>query len=269
MQALAARRDEIDHILVETSGLALPKPLVQAFNWPEIKSACTVDAVITVVDGPAVAAGRFAADPKAVTAQRESDPNLDHASSLHELFEDQLSAADLVILNKTDLLTDPQRRAVTDLIRREIPEAVKVVEARHGRLDLEIMVGLDSAAEDFIHHRPDHHSKHHDGEGHHGHGHDAFDSVIIDLPEVHEAPLLAALEALVSEQVIYRAKGFVAIPGKPMRLVIQGVGSRFDRYFDRRWRPDEARLTRIVLIGRELDTAALRARLARRIATAA
>ncbi|MCO6705148.1 hypothetical protein KQH24_32820, partial [Streptomyces sp. CHB9.2] len=79
-----------------------PKPLVQAFQWPEIRNACTVDAVITVVDSPAVAAGTFPPQPEQVDVQRRQDPNLDHESPLHELFEDQLASADLVILNKAD-----------------------------------------------------------------------------------------------------------------------------------------------------------------------
>ncbi|RMU14956.1 Cobalamin biosynthesis protein CobW, partial [Pseudomonas savastanoi pv. glycinea] len=69
MRELVARRGDLDHILIETSGLALPKPLVQAFQWPEIRNACTVDAVITVVDSPAVLAGTFAAFPDQVDAQ--------------------------------------------------------------------------------------------------------------------------------------------------------------------------------------------------------
>ena len=104
MRELVARRGDLDHILIETSGLALPKPLVQAFNWPEIRNACTVDAVITVVDSPAVIAGTFAAFPDQVDEQRKLDPNLDHESPLHELFADQLASADLVLRNKTDLL---------------------------------------------------------------------------------------------------------------------------------------------------------------------
>jgi cobalamin biosynthesis protein CobW len=224
-----------------------------------------VDAVITVVDGPAVAAGQFAANPSAVASQRDTDPNLDHATSLHELFEDQLSAADLVILNKADLMSEAQRRRVTDLVRGEIPASVKVVEAQHGCLELEIMLGLDRASEATIHERLDHHGRHHDENGHHQHDHEAFDSVVIELPEVSEAALTSALEDLVKSQTIYRVKGFVAVPERPLRLVIQGVGCRFERYYDRRWRADESRQTRIVLIGRDLDSDGLRARLERGI----
>lgn len=254
MRRLVARRDAIDHILIETSGLALPKPLVQAFNWPEIKSACTVDAVITVVDGPAVAAGQFAADPAAVDAQRRNDPNLDHLSSLTELFEDQLSAADLVILSKTDLIDAVARRRTVERIRAEIPAEVKIIEAVHGRLELPLVLGLNRAAEDFIDRRPDHHQDH-------VHDHDAFDSIVIELPPVAEDALMEALKSLVVEQVVYRAKGFVAVPGKPLRLVVQGVGRRFERYYDRRWQPDEPRRSRLVLIGRDLDGTVLQGRL--------
>ncbi|MEM1092680.1 MAG: GTP-binding protein, partial [Pseudomonadota bacterium] len=124
MRELVERRDEIDHILIETSGLALPKPLVQAFNWPEIRNACTVDAVVTVVDTPAVAEGRFAADPGAVELQRSADPNLDHDPALHELFEDQLSAADLVILSKTDIVDAGTSEQVEAMVRKEVPAPV-------------------------------------------------------------------------------------------------------------------------------------------------
>ena len=142
MRELIARRDEIDHILIETSGLALPKPLVQAFNWPEIKNACTVDAVITVVDVPAAAAGQFAANPAAVDAQRKQDPNLDHESPLHELFEDQLISADLVVLSKLDMASEADRAHVEAIVREEVPPQVKIVAADHGSIDLDVVLGL-------------------------------------------------------------------------------------------------------------------------------
>src|ERR1700760_2937995 len=71
MQTLLARSTRPDHILIETSGLALPKPLLKAFDWPEIRSRITADGVIALADAEAVAAGRFAPDPAAVDAQRE------------------------------------------------------------------------------------------------------------------------------------------------------------------------------------------------------
>ncbi|HXH01822.1 MAG TPA: cobalamin biosynthesis protein CobW [Candidatus Competibacteraceae bacterium] len=257
MRELVARRGELDHILIETSGLALPKPLVQAFNWPEIKSACTVDAVITVVDGPAVAAGQFAADVAAVDAQRRADPELDHESPLHELFEDQLMAADLVILHKVDGMSATQIEQVKALIRAEIPPHVKIVEASHGRLELDLLLGLNSASEDGIDARQGHHAHGPDEE----HDHEAFDSLVLELPEAAPERLLPALATLVAEHTIYRAKGFVAVPGKPMRLVVQGVGQRFEHYFDRRWRADEERRSRLVLIGQALDAEVLQGRL--------
>jgi cobalamin biosynthesis protein CobW len=176
MEALVERRSQIDHVLIETSGLALPKPLVQAFNWPSIRNSFTVDAVVTMVDGPAAASGQFAADPRAVDAQRKADPNLDHESPLHELFEDQLSAADLVVLNKTDLLDKAQQAAVESLIREEIPPHVKIVPAQNGRLDLHALLGLAAASEETIDQRPDHHGSASDPDHHH---HDEFDSVVV------------------------------------------------------------------------------------------
>jgi cobalamin biosynthesis protein CobW len=256
MRELVARRGELDHILIETSGLALPKPLVQAFNWPEIRTACTVDAVITVVDSPAVAAGTFAAFPEQVDAQRQQDPNLDHESPLHELFADQLASADLVLLNKTDLLTATDLATVRAEVAEELPPAVKVIEAQGGELPLDVLLGLNCATELHI----DARRTHHDEEGE-DHDHDEFDSFDLVLPEAEEARLLAALKEAVARHGILRVKGFAAIPGKAMRLLVQGVGQRFDRYFDRAWRADEARQSRLVLIGQSLDRAAIEAEL--------
>ena len=252
MRELVARRGDLDHILIETSGLALPKPLVQAFQWPEIRNACTVDAVITVVDSPAVAAGTFAAYPDQVDAQRKLDPNLDHESPLHELFEDQLGAADLVVLNKADLADAEALARVTALVREELPPEVKIVQSSQGRLPLDVVLGLAKAAETTIDQRVSHHD--HDED----HDHDDFDSYVIDLPAVDRDRLLAALETLVEQHSILRVKGFADIPGKPMRWLLQGVGRRFDHHFDRAWREGEQRGTRLVFIGQDLDEAALR-----------
>ncbi|TLP65308.1 MULTISPECIES: cobalamin biosynthesis protein CobW [Pseudomonas] len=261
MRELVARRGDLDHILIETSGLALPKPLVQAFQWPEIRNACTVDAVITVVDSPAVAAGTFAAYPEQVDAQRKLDPNLDHESPLHELFADQLASADLVVLNKADLIDAEGLAKVRAEVAEELPPAVKVIEASSGRLPLDVLLGVGAQSEAHIDGRRTHHDSHHDGDEHDDHDHDAFDSISINLPEADEGLLLEALNQLVTEFGILRAKGFAAIPGKPMRLLIQGVGTRFDKHFDRAWRQDESRITRLVLIGQDLDANQLEARL--------
>lgn len=257
MEQLLERRADIDHVLIETSGLALPKPLVQAFNWPSIRNAFTVDAVVTVVDGPAAASGQFADNPQAVDAQRKADPNLDHESPLHELFEDQLSAADLVILNKTDLIDAAAQDALIEELREELPPQVKIVRAQHGKLDLHTLLGLEAASEESIHLRHDHHGSADDADHHH----DEFDSVVVEARVSSRDAAVAALQTLVDTHTIYRVKGFAALPGAPMRLVIQGVGRRFDSYFDRRWNVQESAAqplaSRFVLIGEDLDAATL------------
>ncbi|MDY7560296.1 cobalamin biosynthesis protein CobW [Pseudomonas sp. 10B1] len=260
MRELVARRGDLDHILIETSGLALPKPLVQAFQWPEIRNACTVDAVITVVDSPAVLAGTFAAFPDQVDAQRKMDPNLDHESPLHELFADQLSSADLVILNKADKMDAAGLAAVRAEVSEELPPAVKVIEASNGRLPISVLLGLGAESELHIDGRHSHHDSH-EGADPADHDHDAFDSISITLPQADESLLFDALNQLVVQHGILRVKGFAAIPGKPMRLLIQGVGTRFDKHFDRAWRADEERVTHLVLIGQKLDAGVLEAQL--------
>ncbi|MGB6388844.1 MAG: cobalamin biosynthesis protein CobW, partial [Methyloceanibacter sp.] len=140
MQALIDRDSPPDHIIIETSGLALPKPLVKAFDWPSIRSRLTVDGVIAVVDAPAVAAGRFADDPEAVARQRELDPSVDHDNPLAEVYEDQLMAADLIVLNKTDLIDTATRELLSRQVAAIVPRAVKIVAAHEGRVDADVPV---------------------------------------------------------------------------------------------------------------------------------
>jgi len=251
LETLLERRDRIDHVVIETSGLALPKPLVQAFQWPEIRAACTVDAVIALVDGPAVLSGQFAHDPAAVDQQRKDDPNLDHERPLQELFEDQLSAADLVIVSKVDELPEGGLARVRELIAEHTKPGVKVVSATRGELPFDVVLGLEKATEDTI----DAVHTHHDEDHEHGreHSHELFDTLVLRLGTLPREALVRGLEAVVREHEVYRAKGFASVEGKPMRLVVQGVGSRFDSYFDRPWQADETRATELVLIGSHLD----------------
>lgn len=250
MQQLVARKDDIDHILIETSGLALPKPLVQAFNWPDIKQHCTVDSVITVIDGPAVAAGHFAADEDKIQEQRLADESLDHDPGLQELLDDQLSAADLVMVSKNDLLDPEQRARVEEVIAAKVPEAVKTTYINHGSVALDMLMGIDAASEERIDHVHTHHDHHHDHGEHHEHAHDHFEQCVIKLGEVNGELLQEKLAELIAQYKLYRVKGFVALPGKPMRQVVQGVGERLDTHFDRLWEADETRQTRLVFIGK-------------------
>ncbi len=257
MLELLKRRDQLDGIVIETSGLALPKPLVQAFRWPEIRHAATVDGVVTVVDCEAVTRGTLAADLEAIAAQRQADPTLDHETPLQELFEDQLACADLVVLSKTDLVDETARSQVIDRVQQELPRAVKIVDSDRGQLDPNLLLGFQSAVEDNLHTRP----SHHDTEEDHDHD-DTIDSTHLILDRQFDPDQLQTqLEQLVQDQEIYRVKGFVAVANKPMRLVVQGVGKRFERFYDRPWQPDEPRHTRLVFIGKGVDRAKIVAQL--------
>jgi cobalamin biosynthesis protein CobW len=244
IEALLARSPQPDHIIIETSGLALPKPLVKAFDWPEIRTRLTVDGVIAVVDGAAVAEGRFADDPAKLAAQRAADSAVDHENPLEEVYEDQLLCADLVVLNKTDLLTAAAVKRVTADIRAAIPRAVKIVETREGRVAPTVLLGLAAAVEDDLDQRP----SHHDAEE--GHDHDDFESFVVDVPATSDpAGLLTRLAAVAETFGVLRMKGFIEVTGKPMQLLIQGVGQRFRQQFDRPWVPGDARRSRLVVIG--------------------
>ena len=249
MQELLKRRDKIDCLLIETSGLALPKPLIQAFRWPAIRNSATVDGVVTVVDCQALASGTLVADINALESQREADPNLDHETPIEELFEDQLACADLVLLTKTDLVSEVELAKIQTWLKQELQPGVKIVATSKGEIDPDLLLGFNAAVEDNLASR---HS-HHDHEEEHDHD-DEINSIELILDQAFEPEMLVKqLKDLLQTQEIYRIKGFVAVSDKPMRLVLQGVGNRFDTFYDRLWSENELRQTRLVLIGRELD----------------
>lgn len=242
IEALMAMPQRPDHILIETSGLALPKPLLKAFDWPAIRSRITVDGVIALADAEAVAAGRFAPDEAAVQAQREADDSLDHETPLSEVFEDQIACADIVLLSKADLAGEAGLAAAKAVIEAETPRKLPILPMTEGVIDPRVVLGLNARAEDDLDARPSHH------DGHDDHEHDDFDSVVIDLPEVADPEALAeAIRRLAREQHILRVKGHVAVAGKPMRLLVQAVGERVRHQFDRPWGTD-ARQGRLVVI---------------------
>ena len=258
VETLLALDPRPDHILIETSGLALPKPLLKAFDWPAIRSRITVDGVIALADAEAVAAGRFAPDVAALDAQRAADPSVDHETPLSEVFEDQLACADIVLLTKVDLAGPEGVAKARAVIAAESARPLPVMDLTDGIIDPRVILGLNAAAEDDIASRP----SHHDGED--DHEHDDFDSVVVELSEIADpADLTAKIEALARSADILRVKGYAAVTGKPMRLLVQAVGARVRTQYDRPWRAGEPRRTQLVVIAEHdrIDEARIKAAL--------
>ncbi|MCB1884097.1 MAG: cobalamin biosynthesis protein CobW [Geminicoccaceae bacterium] len=253
MRLLLGRDAPPDHIVIETSGLALPKPLVKAFTWPEVRNRVTVDAVVAVVDAAAAAEGLFASDPDAVAAARAANPSLDHESPLEELFEEQLGSADMVVLNKLDLVGEEGRQAAEAAMAPHLRPGVKVVGARFGAVDPAAFLGQGAAAEDDLESRPSHHESEAD------HDHDDFESFVVDIGEAASADDLAGrVRAVAGAKGVLRVKGFAAIKGRPLRLAVQAVGGRVATYYDKA--PAAARAGRLVVIGlAPLDRGAIEA----------
>ena len=270
MEKLLAREDRPDHIVIETSGLALPQPLVRAFNWPGISTQVTVDGVVTVVDGKAVTEGRFAHSVAAVDAQRQLDENLDHETPLSELFEDQIACADMIVVNKTDLLEGAEAEALVGTLRESSRSGVQVVTTSMGKLPVDVLLGQGIGAESDLdsrhelhHHHHDHSDEHeHDHDHHHDHDHDAFESFVVTLGEITDPKAFSdQVSTIIGAHDLLRLKGFAAVSGKPMRLTLQAVGPRVETYFDQPF-GDTARATRLVVIGQAgLDQAAIEAAL--------
>lgn len=257
LDAILSREPRVDHILIETSGLALPKPLVQAFQWPSVNSRVTVDGVIAVIDGAALAEGRVAIDMDALAAQRSADPSLDHDDPVEEVFLDQIACADLVVMTKTDIADAAALDTAQHGLKDALPAGVRIIHAQQGVIDVAVLLGLGLSAEDSINDRVTLHDSEDD------HEHDDFDSFIVSLPEQADPTLLASrIAELARTTGVLRVKGYVAVAGKAMRLLVQAVGPRVSHQFDRAWGVDEARQSRLVVIGlKGLDEAAITAEL--------
>jgi cobalamin biosynthesis protein CobW len=253
LDLILARQPAVEHIVIETSGLALPKPLVQAFHWPAIKSRVTVDGVVAVVDGAALADGRVAADLAALADQRAADSSLAHDDPVEEVFEDQIACADLVVLNKRDLVDGAGADRAVAKVASVLPRAVKIVSVRDGKVDPAALLGLGVGTEDDIENR----RTRHDAELEHDH--DDFDSFVVAVPEIGEpADLTPRMRALAETYDVLRVKGFVPVAGRPMRLLVQAVGPRVTHQYDRPWNASEPREGRLVVIGlKGLDRAAV------------
>jgi cobalamin biosynthesis protein CobW len=244
LDQILAREPAVEHIVIETSGLALPKPLVQAFHWPAIKSRVTVDGVVAVVDGAALADGQVAADLDALKRQRAADAALDHDDPIEEVFGDQIACADLVVLNKRDLLDAAGMEKAVAMVSGALPRAVRVVTVADGKVDPAALLGLGVGTEDDIENR----KTLHDDELEHDH--DDFESFVVDMGEVGDPASAANRIAAVAEaHNILRMKGFLAVTGKPMRLLIQAVGPRVSHYYDKPWGGSEPRQGSLVVIG--------------------
>lgn len=282
MEMLISRTPAPDHIVIETSGLALPQPLVRAFSWPSVKTRVTVDAVVTVVDAAAVAEGRVTGDEAALAAQRAADAALDHDSPVEELFEDQLRCADLVVLNKADLVSDTALVRVRAEVADRVRPAVEIVAAERGRLSADVLLGRLSAAEDDMADRASHHEAHHDHDHdhdddddhdhdhdddhdhdhdhdhhhHQDHRHDEFASHVIPVPVLASlADLETRVAAAMDVPGVLRIKGAAAIAGKAAPALVQAVGPRVEAWFARDARAP-GKVVVIGLAGFDLDRVA-------------
>ncbi len=246
METLLGRDEPPEHIIIETSGLALPQPLLRAFTWPEIRARVTVDGVVTVVDGAALAEGRFAQDEDRLQRQREQDESLDHDDPIEELFGDQLNCADVVLLNKSDLLDRATISRMKEQMKERLRPGTPLIATANGSVDVASLLGLSSAAEDDVALRPSQHEL----EGGGDHDHDEFESFTVNIEGASDREsLLSRIRSVITKHDILRLKGFLAVRDSPSRLLVQAVGPRLDSYFDRSWNDGEDRSSVVVVIG--------------------
>ena len=233
MERLLERADSLDGIVVETSGLALPEPLIAALNWPEIRTRIRLNGVVAVVDGEALAAGAVVANPAALEAQRLSDPSLDHASDIDELFGEQLEAADLVLISRADCLSKDALEVVERQLAPRLRPGAAVVPMGRGEVSPELVLGMARASSPAAGEGHDHTHDHTHGGHSHDHTHVAIESVALQLGGIFERPALEEkLHHLLLQPGLIRVKGLLWSPGKTRPLQIQAVGARLECWYE-------------------------------------
>ena len=264
METLLARADQLDGIVVETSGLALPRPLLQALEWPEIRARVHVNGVVTVVDGEALNNGSPVGDPEALERQRQEDPSLDHLTAIDELFADQLQAADLVLVSRSDRLETTELDQIQQSLVPQIRTGTSVIPMTRGQVDPSLLLGVEhqtSGDHDHDHdhaHEHEHEHEHHD---HHDHAHDHHDHTHLDVEGgnvrfegvIQRADFERLLPPFVTEHQVVRLKGRVWLAGKSLPLQVQMVGPRLETWFeaapDQAWTPKSQSGVDLVVIG--------------------
>ena len=262
MEKLLERADSLDGIVVETSGLALPEPLIAALNWPQIRTRIRLNGVVAVVDGEALAAGSVVANPAALEAQRLADPSLDHASAIDELFAEQLEAADLVLISRADCLSADEIGLVHKALAPQLQPGAVLLSMGRGVVSPELVLGLERRqpiTTGHEHHEHDH--DHHDHE-HHDHSHVAIESLALELAgDFCRVALEQQLLQLVSDSALIRLKGRLCLSGKNRPLQIQAVGPRLECWFEPGAGQDsvsqQAPGLELVLLGFQLDRSAI------------
>ena len=241
-----ARQNRFDQLVIESTGISEPMPVAATFSWEfedgfSLGQLARLDTLVTVVDASTflteVARGEALAD-------RQMSAGEGDARSVSDLLVDQVEFADVILLNKTDLMDDDAVEAVATEVGSRLRDRVRMVKTANGAIDPGVLLGIEAAAEDDLAARP----SHHDAEDHHDH--DDFESFEVAISEIGSPDaLINRLQAAIAEHDILRVKGFVHVPGKNMRLIIQGVGARLQQHFDRPWEDGEPRETRLVVIG--------------------
>ena len=257
MQTVLERADQLDGIVIETSGLALPEPLLQAFNWPEIRHRTRVSGVVSVVDGQALAQQRVVFDAEALEQQRADDPSLDHEDAIEDLFLEQLEVADLVLISRADLLSASeleQARAQlqTQLEQLPIENNPPHLSIQRGVIDPALVLGLDRAAPVGADDDGEHH--------HHDHSHPDLLATCVELQGSWERePLESLIRKTIRPMGLIRMKGRVPIAGKSLPLQVQAVGQRLECWYENDGgSPDQLQL---VLIGDQPDGASFQVQL--------
>jgi G3E family GTPase len=232
---LMKRRDRFDHLVIETTGLADPAPVIQTFFVDDdLRDELRLDAVVTLVD-------------------------LKHVEQHWDAEEvqEQLAFADVLLLNKADLVDGAERATIERRVRAINPMA-RLLTSTNAEVPMEQILGVEAfELERALSLDPGFLAEEHD------HEHDA---AVGSLALVEERPMdLDKLGSWLSELVsqngpdLFRMKGIIQLAGEDARYVFQSVHMLLDGDFDRPWKPGERRRTEFVIIGRDLDAAGLRA----------
>ncbi len=243
IKALLEFNPTIESIIIETSGLALPIPLIQALNWPEIRSSIYLDVVVCIVNGESMINGLPINDLNKITKQYNDIDRIDHNVPIEELFEEQLEVSDIVLVSRSDILNDDQFDFVKNKIKASLNSSAPVLKSKNGKIDLNYLFDFKFKKDTYKEFLTEEHD--------HNHIELVSDSIKLNY-FLEKNDFENEMPKILDELNILRIKGRIWIPNKSLPLQIQIVGKKINTWFEEApkncWRPKDNAGLELVII---------------------
>jgi len=224
IQTLLNTNIDLDAIIIETSGLALPIPLLKALSWPEIRTSIYLDLVITTVNGESMINGSPINDLCSINTQYKDIKKIDHLSSIDELFKEQIEVSDVVLISRADLISEEEFILIKNDLQRKVKPNIPIIKSFNGETNLGFIFDSSIKKNNFQEILTDKHD--------HSHARIFSDFIKTDY-FLDKNQFELEMSQILKDVNVLRIKGRVWIPQKNMPLQVQIVGRKINTWYEK------------------------------------